>query len=141
MVSRAVARLGADADSLLIIESLPYQESRNYVERVMANYWIYRHQFGQPTQTLDALATGAQVADIRLDRLTPAQDAQVAQTIASRQTTAGPAAPATTQARQQTTGLVAQQPPPGSLIERPLYQQPLGAAAPAHQTGETNSFR
>lgn len=64
---RTVAQLGADCDSLLLIESLPAQETRNYVERVMASYWQYRRMFGAGTATLDALAAGEKLADFRLD--------------------------------------------------------------------------
>jgi len=43
-------------DPLLFIESLPSLESRLFVERVMANLWIYRQRLGQATPTLAALA-------------------------------------------------------------------------------------
>jgi soluble lytic murein transglycosylase-like protein len=43
-------------DPLLFIESLPHQEMRLYVERVLANMWIYRQRLGQPASDLDALA-------------------------------------------------------------------------------------
>jgi soluble lytic murein transglycosylase-like protein len=59
---------GADCDPLLLIESLPAQETRNYVEKVMASYWTYRKLMGAETQTLDAVASGARVIDFRLDR-------------------------------------------------------------------------
>ena len=55
-------------DSLLIIESLPSVETRNYVEKVMAGYWTYRKKFGMDSKTLDALAMGANFVDARLDR-------------------------------------------------------------------------
>ena len=45
-------------DPLLFIESIPYQETHGYVQRVLANYWIYRMRLGQPTPDLDALAAG-----------------------------------------------------------------------------------
>lgn len=45
-------------DSLLFIESLPSAETRVYVERVLANYWIYRMKSGKDTATLDAIALG-----------------------------------------------------------------------------------
>lgn len=60
-------QLGADCDSLLLIESLPALETRNYVEKVMASYWTYRRLLGAETKTLDAVATGARVIDFRLD--------------------------------------------------------------------------
>lgn len=45
-------------DPLLFIESLPSRETRNYVENVLADMWIYRQRFGQPTPTLDSLLAG-----------------------------------------------------------------------------------
>ncbi|MBO9710440.1 MAG: lytic transglycosylase domain-containing protein [Caulobacter sp.] len=59
---------GADCDPLLLIESLPAQETRNYVEKVMASYWTYRKLMGAETKTLDAVASGARVIDFRLDQ-------------------------------------------------------------------------
>lgn len=60
--------VGDEGDSLMVIESLPSQETRNYVEKVMAGYWTYRKKFGLDTKTLDALAQGARSVDARLDR-------------------------------------------------------------------------
>lgn len=65
-VMNAVARVGDD-DPLLLIESLPALETRNYVERVMAAYWTYKRFFGEETRSLDALAAGARRIDARLD--------------------------------------------------------------------------
>jgi soluble lytic murein transglycosylase-like protein len=45
-------------DSLLFIELIPARETRAYVERVLANYWIYRLRDGLETASLDALAEG-----------------------------------------------------------------------------------
>lgn len=65
-------RLGGGTDDVLMhIESLPYAETRNYVERVMANYWIYRRMFGADSATLDAVAAGARIIDPRLDAPAP----------------------------------------------------------------------
>lgn len=64
---RTVQQLGADADSLMVIESMPALETRNYVEKVVAAYWVYRRMFGEDTKTLDALAKGAKFVDARLD--------------------------------------------------------------------------
>lgn len=46
-------------DPLLFIESIGFYETRNYIERVMANLWLYRLRLGQETPSLDALASGA----------------------------------------------------------------------------------
>ena len=46
------------SDPLLFIESIPYTETRAFVERVLSNYWIYRMRFQQPTPSLDAVTSG-----------------------------------------------------------------------------------
>ena len=38
------------------MEIIPSQETRIYLERVMANYWIYQMRLNQPTLTLDLLS-------------------------------------------------------------------------------------
>jgi hypothetical protein len=48
----------ATSDPLLFIESLPKDETRNFVQRIMANIWIYQQRFGQPTPSLDHVAAG-----------------------------------------------------------------------------------
>ena len=45
-------------DPLLFIETIPSRETRNFVERVFANLWIYRDRLGQPAPSLDDLARG-----------------------------------------------------------------------------------
>ena len=45
-------------DPLLFIESLPSKETRGYLERVIANYWIYQDRLGEKKVTLDQLARG-----------------------------------------------------------------------------------
>ena len=73
---RTETLLGQDADSFLVIESLPYAETRAYVRKVMAAYWTYRRQFGGSTRTLDAAASDLPMIDIRLDGSSPTQNAQ-----------------------------------------------------------------
>lgn len=52
-VKDAVATLGPDAgDSILLMESIPVAETRQYVEEVAANYWIYHQILGEPNKTL-----------------------------------------------------------------------------------------
>lgn len=45
-------------DPLYFIESIPSRETRLFIERVMANLWMYRSRFGQETPSLDLLAAG-----------------------------------------------------------------------------------
>lgn len=66
-------------DPLLFIESVPSPETRNFVERVLTNYWIYRQRFNQPTNSLDSVASGkwpVYVAD-KSDKVEVAQDERV----------------------------------------------------------------
>ena len=51
-------RDGFNGDPLLFIESIPSRETRLFIERVLASYWIYRDRLGQPTPSLDAIAAG-----------------------------------------------------------------------------------
>ncbi len=69
-VLNTVAKVGDD-DPLLMIESLPALETRNYVEKVMTSYWTYKRMFGEETKTLDAIAGGARRVDARLDLTDP----------------------------------------------------------------------
>jgi len=45
-------------DPLLFIESIPSRETRLYVERVIANLWMYRNRMGQTAPSLDMVAAG-----------------------------------------------------------------------------------
>lgn len=45
-------------DPLLFLESIPSPETRNFVERVLANMWIYQQRLGQPSPSMDALVSG-----------------------------------------------------------------------------------
>lgn len=45
-------------DPLLFIETIPYAETRTYVQRVLSNYWIYRLRFDQSNESMQALAEG-----------------------------------------------------------------------------------
>ncbi|MFP6772096.1 MAG: lytic transglycosylase domain-containing protein [Alphaproteobacteria bacterium] len=47
-----------DGDPLLFVESIPWRESRLFVERVLTNFWIYRERLRQDSPSLDAAATG-----------------------------------------------------------------------------------
>lgn len=45
-------------DPLLFIESVPNPESRDFVERVLTNFWVYRQRLGQKPQSRDRVAAG-----------------------------------------------------------------------------------
>jgi len=45
-------------DPLLFVESIPWLESRLFVERVLTNFWIYRERLREDSPSLDAAATG-----------------------------------------------------------------------------------
>jgi soluble lytic murein transglycosylase-like protein len=48
--------LNAAQDPLLYIASIPLHETRDFVQRVLANYWLYQVRLGQPTPALDQIA-------------------------------------------------------------------------------------
>lgn len=45
-------------DPLLFLETLPANETRSLVQRVLTSYWIYQLRLGQPIDSLDAVAQG-----------------------------------------------------------------------------------
>jgi len=45
-------------DPLIFIESMPSRETRDFVERVLSNFWIYRDRLGQKTPSLNFIAEG-----------------------------------------------------------------------------------
>jgi soluble lytic murein transglycosylase-like protein len=45
-------------DPLLAVESFPKAETREFIEHVLANYWIYRARLGADTESLTDLAEG-----------------------------------------------------------------------------------
>jgi len=54
-------------DPLLFIEAIPSRETRIFIERVLANLWVYRQRLNQGTPSLDALAAGEWPAYRSLD--------------------------------------------------------------------------
>jgi len=68
-LAKWVRKSGNEEDPLLFIESLPSRETRIFVERVMANLWIYRMRLGQSNDSLAALAGGAWPMYAALDGL------------------------------------------------------------------------
>ncbi|MGV8929740.1 MAG: lytic transglycosylase domain-containing protein [Brevundimonas sp.] len=67
----AVRKLGHDADPLLLIETIDVPQAREYVEKVVAAYWIYQRMNGRPLNTLDAVASGATLIPLSLDYVAP----------------------------------------------------------------------
>ena len=66
-VQDAMNSVGGEADALLVMESIPVAETRQYVEEVAANYWIYRQLMGKPTPSLSQAAADARVIDATTD--------------------------------------------------------------------------
>jgi hypothetical protein len=64
-------------------------QAREYVEKVVAAYWIYQRMNGRPLNTLDAVASGASVIPLSLDYVPPppapteAPAVEVASTVAA----------------------------------------------------------
>ncbi len=54
-------------DPLLFIEGIRSRETRNFVERVLTNFWVYRLRLGQDVPSLEAAAAGEWPVYIPLD--------------------------------------------------------------------------
>ena len=52
-------RMNYDEDPLMFIETIPARETRLYIKRVMANYWMYNIRFGVQSNSLKQLADNA----------------------------------------------------------------------------------
>lgn len=57
-LAKVKKKIKYDNDPLLFIESIPFKETRGFVERIMANFWIYRTLMNQPNQSLDDVIEG-----------------------------------------------------------------------------------
>jgi len=66
-LSRWLATQPADIDPLLLLETLPREESRDYAERALSHMALCRRRYGQPTIELDRLAGGAAAIYAPLD--------------------------------------------------------------------------
>lgn len=60
-------KIDDNGDPLLFLESIPSPETRNFIERVLANMWIYQQRLGQPSPSMDALVSGDWPAYTALD--------------------------------------------------------------------------
>jgi soluble lytic murein transglycosylase-like protein len=56
-------------DPLLFLESIPRKETRDYVELVMTNLWLYRDRLGQPRPSLADVVAGGWPVYSALDPL------------------------------------------------------------------------
>ncbi len=54
-------------DPLFFVESIPARETRNFIEEVLKNFWIYRDRLGQPSPSLTQTASGSWPVYQRLD--------------------------------------------------------------------------
>ncbi|MDC7684320.1 lytic transglycosylase domain-containing protein [Asticcacaulis sp. BYS171W] len=66
-VQDAVRSVGDDADSLLVMESIPVAQTRQYVEEVVASYWIYRQLMGKQSKSLAQAASDSKIIDVMAD--------------------------------------------------------------------------
>jgi len=58
-IMKTAKQMEPEADSLLVFESMPGGQTREFVQRVVSNYWIYRQMAGQDCPSLAALGSGA----------------------------------------------------------------------------------
>ncbi len=78
----ALRRLGPNPDPLLLIETIDVPQAREYVEKVVAAYWIYQRMSGGPLNTLDAVVAGLPLVPLGLDYAPPPPAAEAPATAA-----------------------------------------------------------
>jgi soluble lytic murein transglycosylase len=66
-LSRWLATQPADIDPLLLLETMPRGESRDYAERALSHMALCRKRYAQPTPELDRLASGGAAIYTPLD--------------------------------------------------------------------------
>jgi len=67
-LSRWLATQPADIDPLMLLETMPRAESRDYAERAISHMSLCRRRYGQPTPELDHLAAGGPALYTPLDQ-------------------------------------------------------------------------
>lgn len=50
--------MGITNDPLLFLETIPAAETRDFAERVLANYWVYQTRLGRDTPALESVVAG-----------------------------------------------------------------------------------
>jgi len=73
-LSRWLATQPADIDPLLLLETLPRAESRDYAERALSHMALCRKRYGQPTPELDLMAAGGAAIYTPLDARTASRE-------------------------------------------------------------------
>lgn len=66
-LARWLANQPADIDPLLLLETMPRAESRDYAERALSHMALCRRRFNQPTPELDRMAAGGPATYTPLD--------------------------------------------------------------------------
>lgn len=57
-LQRWLGNMPSGGDPLLFIETLPARETRDFVENVLANFWVYQTRLGEQPTSLAAMANG-----------------------------------------------------------------------------------
>lgn len=76
-------------DPLLFIASIPVRETRLFIERIMANLWIYQMRMNQQTPTLDALASHRWPLYVSVDSTVRGGFAQASRAASGTESTGG----------------------------------------------------
>ena len=77
-MSRWVPAMGLADDPLIFMEKIPVRETREFVERVIANLWVYRARLGQGSPSLDSLAANTWPTYRSMDGILQAASAEPA---------------------------------------------------------------
>jgi len=88
-LARWQSEVNYNDDPLLFIASIPVRETRLFIERVMANLWIYQMRLSQKTPTLDALASHRWPLYVSVDASVPGNFAQAGGSLSATENSGG----------------------------------------------------
>ena len=57
-LNKWLKKVNFDKDPLLLIETIPSRETRNYIKEVLKNYYVYINKFSYNDTSFEELASG-----------------------------------------------------------------------------------
>ena len=57
-LNKWLKKVNFDKDPLLLIETIPSRETRNYIKEVLKNYYVYSNKFSYNENSFEELASG-----------------------------------------------------------------------------------
>ena len=58
-LNKWLKKVNFDKDPLMLIETIPSRETRNYIKEVLKNYYVYSNKFSYNDVSFEELASGS----------------------------------------------------------------------------------